>query len=189
MKSTKKMILPIISATIIALSTVAACGCSKPMVSENLPAKPQEHSIPSQDSMQIPDKIPKDDLPSFAPRLRIRLPQPSVLGTYKTEYIHAHNEAADAAKTFDYTLTLSDNNKYTFTANVNGVASSHYGNWYIKRGGALVLFYDEPTETPEHNVYVADSMYAELLPDRKIMFYDSGCTVVLAPESDTSNAH
>ncbi|MCH5165771.1 MAG: hypothetical protein J1G01_05160 [Clostridiales bacterium] len=99
-------------------------------------------------------------------------------GTYTVEYIHAPY-GVERDETIDYTLLLNEDNTFKLNVVTNGVAAEHYGHWYNRRN-EIMMFYDEPTEQTAHNVYVADSMYGELLPQGKILIYDNCHTIILS---------
>ncbi|MCH5155530.1 MAG: hypothetical protein J1F69_02900 [Clostridiales bacterium] len=107
---------------------------------------------------------------------------PDKSGKYTVEYIHTPY-GIDKDETLDYNLVLNNDNTFEFTVVSDGVTAEHSGRWYERRG-QIILFYDEEIEQPQHNVYVADSLYAEVLPKGKIMFYDNCYTVVLSKQRD-----
>lgn len=106
------------------------------------------------------------------------------LGTYTVDYVR-YPKQSDIDETLNYVLTLNENDLFDFMVTVNGITSTHYGHYYIHRGGSIVLFYDEKIEDSAHNVFICDSLYAELLPNGKIMFYDDCKTIVLSKEEKT----
>ena len=103
-------------------------------------------------------------------------------GTYTVEYIHTPF-GTEKDETLDYRLVLSDDNTYSMEVTMDGVTAVHSGKWYSKYD-TLMLFYDEQTEPPAHNIYVADSMYCDILPQGKLLIYDRGYTVVLAESNE-----
>lgn len=100
------------------------------------------------------------------------------IGTYTVEYIHVPY-GVDRDDTLDFNLTLNDDNTFTMKVVSEGVEAEHYGRWYARRH-QITMYYDEPIDPTKHNVYVADSMYGELLPDGKIMVYENCHTIVLS---------
>lgn len=121
-------------------------------------------------------------MPISGVRRRFR---PNRSGTYTVEYIHTPY-GVDKDETLDYKLTLTTDNTYTMTVVSGGVTAVHSGHWYERRGGSITIYYDEPMDDQQHNIYVSDSMYGELLPQDKIMIYDNNHTVVLAKQDDTA---
>lgn len=111
---------------------------------------------------------------------------PDRSGTYTVEYIHAPY-GTEKDDTLDYKLTLNSDNTYTLSVVSEGVRAEHYGHWYERRGN-INIYYDEPMEDMQHNIYVSDSLYGELLEGGKIMIFDNCHTIVLAKqaESDTN---
>ena len=104
---------------------------------------------------------------------------PHHYGTYSVEYVRfPQGEKKD--ETLDYRLTLNQDDTFEFTVVTNGVTAEHNGHYYIHRDGYMTLYYDEEIEQTAHNVYVSDSLYCELLPSGKIMFYDNCNMIVLA---------
>ena len=101
------------------------------------------------------------------------------------EYVHTpRGEERD--ETLDYKLTLNDDNTYTLSVTTDGVNAEHSGRWYMHRDGNIVMYYDEPIDKPAHNVYISDTMYAESLPQGKLMIYDSCNVIVLARQGDNA---
>ena len=107
---------------------------------------------------------------------------PDQSGNYTVEYIHTPY-GIDKDETLDYNLSLNNDNTFELTVVSNGVTANHSGRWYERRG-QLMLFYDEEIKQQPHNVYVADSMYCELLPHGKVMFYDNCYTIVLTKQQN-----
>lgn len=103
---------------------------------------------------------------------------PDRSGNYTVEYIHAPY-GIDKDTTLDYDLTLNEDNTFKLTVVSEGVTADHSGRWY-ERSKTIMLFYDEDIDTPQHNVYVADSLYADILPQGKLMIYDNCHTIVLS---------
>ncbi|MCH5161185.1 MAG: hypothetical protein J1G04_04055 [Clostridiales bacterium] len=164
-----------------AATAAALTACSSKTT--NLSAEVDDRANTQQIQVE-PEKAPDANYPVTFPR--IKRPVPGVIrkafdisGEYTTEYVHIFDHDDAKEKPF-YTLELNDDNTFSLHAEVNGVNSDHYGNWYIKHGGSIILFYDEPIDTPAHNVFVSDSMYMEMLPHGKIMFYDNCATIVLS---------
>ena len=173
----KKAILLLLTA---ATAATVLTGCSPNTPDLSMPtddrARTQVHEVAPEPTTKATPSINltfhKSALPGGFRRLYDRT------GVYTTEYIHF--SPFDKPETMpNYSLELKDDGTYSFHADVNGVQSEHYGNYYFKHGG-LILFYDEPMDTPAHNVYVADSIYMEMLPQGKIMFYDECGTIVLS---------
>ena len=108
--------------------------------------------------------------------------RPNHSGNYTVEYIHTPY-GIDEDETLDYKLTLNDDNTFELTVVSNGVTAEHSGRWYERRN-EIMMFYDEQIDQPPHNVYVADSMFGDLLPKGKIMIYDNCCTIVLSRQSE-----
>ncbi len=102
-------------------------------------------------------------------------------GTYTIEYVHAPYDK-DKDDTLDYRLTLNNDNTFEFTVVTDGVTAEHNGHWYERRGN-IMMFYDEEIPDKQHNVYVSDTMYADLLPQGKIMIYDNCYTIVLSKQN------
>lgn len=109
---------------------------------------------------------------------------PDRSGSYTVEYVHAPY-GIDKDETLDYKLTLNDDNTFDLTVVSDGVTANHNGRWYERRS-EIMLFYDEQMDPQQHNVYVADSLFGELLPKGKIMIYDNCYTIVLAKQDQTS---
>ena len=107
---------------------------------------------------------------------------PDQSGNYTVEYIHTPY-GMDKDETLDYKLSLNNDNTFELTVVSDGVTAEHNGRWYERRN-QIILFYDEEIDPPQHNVYVADSMYAELLPKGKIMIYDNCYTIVLSKQQN-----
>lgn len=106
-------------------------------------------------------------------------------GSYTVEYVHTpYGMPAD--DTLDYSVQMNGDNTYTMTVVSDGVKSEHFGHWY-GRGGSITFYFDEPVDPPAHNEYVSDCIFAEVLPQSKLMIYDGGRTVVLS-KSDAENA-
>lgn len=101
-----------------------------------------------------------------------------ITGSYSVEYIHTPY-GAERDNTLDFDLALDADNTFTLDVTSSGIHASHYGHYYVRRD-EIILFYDEPIEQPAHNVYVADSMYGEILGGDKIMFYENCHTIVLS---------
>lgn len=102
-------------------------------------------------------------------------------GSYTVEYIHTPY-GIDQDETLDYKLTLNEDNTFELTVVSNGVTAEHRGRWYERRK-EIMMFYDEQIDPPQHNVYVADGIFGDLLPKGKIMIYDNCCTIVLSRQS------
>lgn len=99
-------------------------------------------------------------------------------GVYTVEYIHAPY-GVDRDETLDYRIEINSDNTFSMTVVSEGVKADHTGRWYARRE-SITFFYDEQIDPPAHNVYVADSMYAEILPHGKLMIYDNCHTLVLS---------
>lgn len=111
---------------------------------------------------------------------------PSLAGAYTVEYVHVpYGVTRD--ETLDYTVNINADNTYTMTVVSSGVRSEHNGRWYARRDN-ITFFFDEQIDPPEHNVYVADTLYAELLPHGKIMLYDNCHTLVLSKSQDDTES-
>lgn len=106
----------------------------------------------------------------------------SPVGSYSVEYVHTPPGMAED-DTLDYKLEISDDGSFTLNVVSEGVSADHSGRWYTRRD-ELMLFYDEKVDTPAHNVYIADSMYADILPGQKLMIYDNCRVIVLAKSAD-----
>ncbi len=181
----KKILLSAIAA-LIAPTLLTGCAPSSPDLS--MPTDSTENIRSEQN--QPPIK-PEETAPSFGfSRYKSALPggfrlSRGPIGEYSTEYVHI-SQTENSGEKPNYSLNLKDDNTFTFQAEVNGVVSDHYGNWYLKYDDSIVLFYDEPVDTPPHNVFVGDCMFMELLPHGKIMFYDDCATIVLSKNTDIS---
>ncbi len=176
---------------LVALTAAAAAllsGCSKSSSDVSMPKDSRENVQAAQDRSVAQAEIID---PTFGVSRRksalsggfriIRGP----IGEYTTEYVHISQSDLGGEKP-NYSLNLKDDNTFTFHAEVNGVNSDHYGNWYLKYDDSIILFYDEPVETPPHNVFIGDCMFMELLPQGKIMFYDDCATIVLSKKADAA---
>ncbi len=172
----KKAIVSILAVSAAATALVG-CGAPKPQAaSVQKPQEPAhtEQRTRSDDNVGVRGGRLGDLSPIFGVRRRL-----SIAGEYTVEYVHKQRDAA-TDDTLDYSLSLRDDHTYEMRVVAKGVKSDHYGNWYVHDGGGLTLFFDEPIESPAHNEYVTDCMYAELLPQGKIMIYDGGNTIVLS---------
>lgn len=105
----------------------------------------------------------------------------SAVGVYTVEYIHTPNYI-DKDETLDYRLRLNDDHTFDMIVVSDGVQADHFGHWY-KRHDEIMMFYDESTDPTAHNVYVADSMYGDMISSDRIMIYDNGYIIVLVRES------
>lgn len=188
----KKLFLPLA----IALSAVALTACNDSLAQAVEPQSNDVNTEPrTQDVVDLPEDPDKHDKTEIKiiidgrggfDMLRPSLPgvrrhfdfDPS--GNYSVEYIHTPY-GVDRDDTLDFKMELRDDNTFDMTVVSEGVSVEHNGHWYAHRG-SITLYYDEQIEPPAHNVYVADSMYCELLPHGKLMVYENGHTVVLARE-------
>lgn len=102
----------------------------------------------------------------------------SPYGEYSVEYIHA--PYGIETEGVDYRLKLNQNNTFTLDVTIKDDKTEHFGHWYFNRG-SVMMFYDEEIEI-KHNVYVADSIYADVLPKNRLMIFDGCYTVVLVKE-------
>ncbi|MDE6402057.1 MAG: hypothetical protein K2L54_05520, partial [Clostridiales bacterium] len=174
-------------ATVCALSSVMLCGCSKPARNVDLRAVSDGISSRAGQSDRIDAQSPSDgyrhdinikidgntvdeffgvkDYKPLSPGVR-RIFAPDYCGTYTVEYIHVPY-GIERDDTLDFNLKLNDDDTFTLKVVSKGVESNHYGHWY-RRHSEIMLLYDDPIDPTEHNVYVADSMYGELLPNGKI---------------------
>ncbi len=170
---------------VLAVSTAAAvlsgCGAPKPKTAPSPNPTTKTETVQKQryDDSRI-DVLRDFRLGSLVPIFGVRRRMPdSLAGEYTVEYVHRHRDV-EKDDTLDYSLTLREDNTYDMRVVTNGVKAEHYGNWYVHSGGGMTLYFDEPIDKPAHNVYVSDSMYAELLPYGKIMIYDGGNTIVMS---------
>lgn len=177
-----------------ALTAAAACGCASKTSAQE--ARPLPRSTP-----EITQKTPErtgvieidlggifdlapQQLESAALTRRTFLRSPA--GEYTVEYVH-YPRGEERDDTLDYKLTLNDDNTYTLSVTTDGVNAEHSGRWYMHRDGNIVMYYDEPIDTPAHNVYVGDAMYAESLPQGKLMIYDKCNVIVLARQGENTS--
>lgn len=182
--------------TVCALSSAMLCGCAKPAHNVDYRALPEEPTTRTEqhetqtpsdgfshdinikiDGNTVDEFFGADEYKPIIHGMRRMFRQP-VVGTYTVEYIHAPY-GIERDETLDFNLTINDDNTFTLKIVSKGVESNHYGRWYT-RGREIMMFYDDPIEQPEHNVYVADSMYGELLPGGKILVYENCHTVILS---------
>ncbi len=187
----KKFLLPVA----IALSAVALTACNDATAADGI--TPQTNDVGATTRTQDIADIPEDPDKHDKTEIRITVEgrggfdmlRPSVpgvtrhfdfdaSGSYSVEYIHTPY-GIDRDETLDFKIELRADNTFDMTVVSEGVTAEHNGRWYA-RCGSITLFYDEEIEPPAHNVYVADSMYCELLPQGKIMVFQNGHTVVLA---------
>lgn len=194
----KKAVTSIAVTAIIAAT--ALCGCSK-SASEQIvePSEPQQAQTRQQtDDTQEPENkieiiIDGNNKGGFHGEIVKRGAISGVRrhfrqnrsGSYTVEYIHTPY-GIDDDETLDYNLTLNDDNTFSMTVVSNGVTAEHSGRWYERRK-EIIMFYDEQIDPQKHNVYVADSMFGDLLPKGKIMIYDNCCTIVLSKQSASDN--
>lgn len=176
-----------------ALAAAAACGCGSKAPTEARPLPrnatpeitqkaPDRSGVIEIDLGGIFDRAPQHEDASLTRRTFRRSPA----GEYTVEYVHTpRGEERD--ETLDYKLTLNDDNTYTLSVTTNGVNAEHSGRWYMHRDGNIVMYYDEPIDTPAHNVYISDTMYAESLPQGKLMIYDR-CNVIVLARQGGDNA-
>ncbi|MCH5154728.1 MAG: hypothetical protein J1F71_05900 [Clostridiales bacterium] len=195
---------PVILAATVILTTSMLCGCNKAATAS--PAKDTAQPI-AKSTEQTEDIVNIDDENTENTQKRIQIiiddsklggfigsrRQPPISGVrrhfypdksgnYTVEYIHTPY-GMEKDETLDYKLSLNNDNTFELTVVSDGVTAEHSGRWYDRRG-QLMLFYDEEIDPPKHNVYVADSMYCELLPKGKIMLYENGYTIVLSKQNE-----
>ncbi|MDE6293367.1 MAG: hypothetical protein K2L88_01945 [Clostridiales bacterium] len=191
----------VVTLTVTALlATTALCGCGKtPTAQTAQPPEPLQLQTKQQTEVkQEPENnteitldgnktdgfhgeaIKKGVLSGVRRHFR-----PDHSGSYTVEYIHTPY-GIDEDETLDYRLTLNDDNTFSLTVVSNGVTAEHSGRWYERRK-EIIMFYDEEIDPPQHNVYIADSMYGDILPKGKIMIYDNCCTIVLSRQIAINN--
>lgn len=189
----KKLLLPVA----IALSAVALTACNDAPAQTVAPRIDNtDTNTRTQDIVDIPEDPDKPDKTEIRitidgrggfDMLRPSMPgirrhfdfDPS--GNYSVEYIHTPF-GVERDETLDFKIELRADNTFDMTVVSEGVQVEHNGRWYAHHGN-ITLFYDEQIEPPAHNVYVADSLYCELLPQGKLMVYENGHTVVLTREN------
>lgn len=180
--------------TAIALSALVLTGCNPAPKGANeniaqMTPLPKTHDEPQKIEIDI-DGIEGDELKSILEKLPVsgvqRRFKPDPSGVYTVEYVHSpRDESRD--DTLDYRLELKNDNTFELDAVVDGVAASHYGHWYMHRGGNITMYYDEPVDPTAHNVYVSDSLYGEMICGGKIMIYEN-CNVIVLSRSNENNA-
>ena len=168
-----------------ALAATSLIGCDKTAASSDankqLRTIEQQQILTEQDSTDsIPEHNDKQIKILIYNGKPVRIPFIRT-GSYSVEYIHTPY-GIDKDETLDYNLTLNIDNTFSLTVVSDGVTAEHSGRWYEMRN-QIMMFYDEQIDPSPHNVYVADSMFGELLPHGKIMIYDNGYTIVLSHES------
>ena len=191
-----------IPVTAALLAATVMCGCSKPATNQT--DQPPEPPLRLQTRQQVDDaQEPENKIEitidgnktdgfhgEFIKRGALsgvrKHFRPNHSGKYTVEYIHTPY-GIDNDETLDYNLTLNDDNTFELTVVSNGVTAEHSGRWYERRK-EIIMFYDEEIDTPQHNVYVSDSMFGDLLPQGKIMIYDNCCTIVLSRQNSSDNA-
>lgn len=186
----KKLLFFALICTAVAV-ILSGCGAPKPRAVNVMPrTKTENTETPSKRTVEIEiDKNNDKDvrlgevLPIVGVRRRIHNPA----GEYTVEYVHYPREA-QKDETLNYSLTLNSDNTYSLTVVTDGVQANHFGNWYLRSGGSLVLYYDEPIDKTAHNVFVSDCMYGEMLPHGKIMIYDN-CNVIVLSKTDLNSAN
>lgn len=164
---------------------LAGCGVPKPRATGIVPrTKTENTDNPNKRTVEVEidknndvDRAPRlgDIMPIFGVRRRL----PNFAGDYSVEYVHAPRDK-QKDDTLQYSLTLRDDNTYDMTVVTDGVQANHYGNWYMRSGASIILYYDEPIEDAAHNVFVSDCMFGEILPQGKIMIFDDGNVIVLS---------
>ncbi|MDE6200529.1 MAG: hypothetical protein K2M47_01430 [Clostridiales bacterium] len=195
-----------ITLTVTALLAASAmCGCGKSATTSTAVRLPQPRNTTQQtqqenqdvadnntDYKRIEITLDGNKTDGFVGKIRSRSAlsgvrrhfMPDRSGNYTVEYIHTPY-GIDKDETLDYKLTLNDDNTFSMTVVSDGVTAEHSGRWYERRK-EIMLFYDEEIDQPQHNVYVADSMFGDLLPKGKIMIYDNCYTIVLSQNNDES---
>lgn len=177
-----KKALAIAATALIAAS--ALCGCAKDDANEQSDtrllrsAQPQQVQTEQDNTDSATEQKDKNEVKILIydgkPR-RIPLKR---TGNYTVEYIHTPY-GMEKDDTLDYNLTLNTDNTFYLTVVSDGVTAEHSGRWYELRN-QIMMFYDEQIDPPQHNVYVADCLCGELLPEGKIMIYDNCYTIVLS---------
>ncbi len=186
----KKAILSLISTAIIPATVL--CGCNKSPVDNS--------AAPFDIDMPVESRVAETENNETKSRIEItfggqvdeffgrpsrsgvqRHFYPDRSGTYVVEYVHVPY-GVDKDETLDYKLTLNNDNTYTMTVVSEGITAEHYGHWY-ERHGSINIYYDEPMDDQQHNIYISDSLYGEMLPYGKIMIYDKSHTIVLAKQN------
>ena len=192
-----KKVVPVAVTALI--TATALCGCSKaPAAQAAPPAEPQQmqtqqYSDSTEPENKIEITLGGNKIDGFYGEFIKRGALSGVSrhfghnrsGSYTVEYIHTPY-GIDKDETLDYRLTLNDDNTFELTVVSNGVQADHSGRWYERRK-EIMMFYDEEIDPPQHNVYVADSIYGDLLPKGKIMIYDNCCTIVLSRQTSVDN--
>lgn len=184
-----KSLSVITAAACVGLSALALVGCGSPNV--KFVGASELNRLPKQEEKYDDTKLPQDhDDGQSAPDGAYEKPvifgvrrhfKPRHFGTYGVDYVR-FPQGEEKDETLDYRLTLKDDDTFELTVVSKGVTAEHYGHYYIRRGGSITLFYDEEIEPTAHNVYICDSLYGEILPNGKIMFYDNCNTIVLAKD-------
>ena len=188
-----KKILTLLIVGVVTASILCGCSKSAPKSRRAAPVEPVQPRVEQPRDNEsngvthdVRITIDGETLDGFTGNIDIRTPlsgvrrrfMPDRSGTYTVEYVHAPY-GIERDETLDYKLTLNNDNTFTLNVVSKGVATEHHGRWYT-RSSEIMMFYDEPIDQPAHNVYVADSMYGELLPQGKILIYDNCHTVILS---------
>lgn len=186
-----------LSVPLIALIAAASmCGCSKSPTSATVrlaePSEPQQPQVQTQQDEPDASENNRIEITIDGGKVRTRSALPGVRrhfrrdrsGKYTVEYIHTPY-GIDKDETLDYNLTLNDDNTFEMTVVSDGVTANHSGRWYERRNN-IMLFYDEQIDQQQHNIYVADSLFCDILPKGKIMIYDNCYTIVLSQNNDTT---
>ncbi len=194
-----KKIIPVATAAL--LSATMLCGCNKGAVSVTPKTTPQsdnsqvtrqtETDENPEQNKKIEITIDGNDVDGFFGVIRKKSSLPGArrhftrgrYGHYEVEYIHTPY-GIDKDSSLDYKLTLNKDNTFELTVVSDGVTAEHSGRWYERRN-EIMMYYDEQIDPPAHNVYVADTLFGDLLPQGKIMIYDKCCTIVLARSPET----
>lgn len=178
------------------LAATSMCGCSKSptraAVRISEPAEPQQPQVQTQQDEPNASENNRIEITIDGGKVRTKSALSGVRrhfrrdrsGKYTVEYIHAPY-GIDKDETLDYNLTLNSDNTFEMTVVSDGVTANHSGRWYERRNN-IMLFYDEQMDQQQHNIYVADSLFCDLLPKGKIMIYDNCYTIVLSQNNETT---
>ncbi len=174
--------------TAIALSAIVLAGCNPAPKAEEITPPPAPRPVDREQKIEIDfEGIRSEDIENILNKLPIsgvrREFKCNPYGVYTVEYVHSPRDG-QKDETLDYKLELRDDNTFDLFVTANGVQASHYGHWYMHRGGNITMYYDEPIDPTAHNIYVSDSLYGEMLCGGKIMIYENCNVVVLSRETE-----
>lgn len=188
-----KKLVSIVLAVLTATPIFCACSTnSQPATALEQPATIEQPNVATRETIPTPEpeKPPATErknveiildggfnflrTPIYGTRRHFR----NIAGEYSVEYVHVPF-GVDNDDTLSYDIALNPDNTYSMTVISGGVTSNHQGRWYENYGG-ITFYFDERIDPPAHNEYIADNLFAELLPHSKLMIYDSGRTIVLS---------